>query len=116
RGLAGIDPSAKRHHHRGHIGRGLAVKFDLVHTPPPAAKTSRRLRPHRWGRWRGPRSYTSACRACVWTAAVGIARGDGASIMLRVSSPADRSDTKPPATRHTHALYYQEEAEHISGV
>jgi len=37
-GLAGIDPSSKRHHHRGQIGRGLAVKFDLVHAHPPGGK------------------------------------------------------------------------------
>ena len=38
RGLPGIDPAAKRRHHRGHIGRGFAMKFDLVHAHPPRGK------------------------------------------------------------------------------
>ena len=35
RRVPGIDPSAKRHDHRGNIGGGLAVKCDVVHTHPP---------------------------------------------------------------------------------
>jgi hypothetical protein len=38
RGLPGIDPAAQRRHHRGHIGRGLTMKFDLVHAHPPRGK------------------------------------------------------------------------------
>jgi hypothetical protein len=33
-GLAGIDPSPKRHHHRRQVGKRLAVKFHIVHDHP----------------------------------------------------------------------------------
>src|SRR6266481_5785398 len=33
-GLAGIDPSPKRHHHRRQVERQLAVKFYIVHDHP----------------------------------------------------------------------------------
>ena len=38
RRVPGVDPAPKRYDHRGNIGGGLAVKFDVVHTHPPYGK------------------------------------------------------------------------------
>jgi hypothetical protein len=36
-GLAGIDPSSKRHYHRRQVGKRLAVKFHIVHDHPSSS-------------------------------------------------------------------------------
>src|SRR5262245_27629701 len=48
RGVTGIDPSSKSHHHRWDVARWLTVKFHSVHAHPPRgqARCSAPCSPH----------------------------------------------------------------------